>query len=160
MVGDEEAVRVDLRAGAATAAPTASSPAWAISGVGAIATKNTQREPSRHENAPPLSAGPGEGPAELTELGEQQARFRPRSERREERVDRGAVQPAEQRGKRMIRYDVVTSSGACADRSAQWRRTGSACWMSHSIMPAKTSAIGYSRSSSAVTTPKLPPPSE
>ena len=61
-------------------------------------------------------------------------------------------------GMRSTRNAVVTSSGATGAQAAHSRRTSSACRMSHSSIPAYAVSIGYMRNSSAVTTPRLPPP--
>ncbi len=57
-----------------------------------------------------------------------------------------------------MRNAVVTSSGAEGPQAAHSRNTFSLSLMSQISMPAYAVAIGYMRNSSAVTTPKLPPP--
>jgi hypothetical protein len=61
-------------------------------------------------------------------------------------------------GSRSTRSEVVTSSGAAAAQSRQRRSTGSSSVASQASSPAYAVAIGNSANSSAVTTPKLPPP--
>ena len=61
-------------------------------------------------------------------------------------------------GKLITRSAVVTDSGRSRVHSAHARVTAGACSRSHSSMPPTTSTIGNSWNSSAVTTPRLPPP--